>query len=529
LTLRVRDEAGAPLADVPVSVRIRTEYDGLEHRQAILRTGLDGLVVLPHVAPEFVYELEANAAGRRTARREWRGHPGAELVEWVLPKDRKITGRVVDAEDGKPIAGVAIALREPWDRAIYHPLPPPHGRTDADGRFVMGGWEDDDVHGHVFYRDGYVSEALLARSGDVLNVALKKGGLRLSGRVRLERTTQEPMFKRCVRVQRVVRHESGETVLITLESLLPEWDRDGYAFAFSNLPEGELVLDIPVVRSRAKVDLDKDRHDVELVMDEDWLWFADDWRAAVKDGALHARQVFLELETTDGGVVDEGTLLVSIEPPGTVGHQDENVISYRFHSVKGGRIELPGLAPGTRVRVRSQTEIPGYMAEGQDFLVEAGAGVQRRAIKLSPAGAIRVELRDEYGTPLIGARVSLTDADALSTARSLENRDEFARSAKGVFGSVALGGSRRVIATHGGRRVQSEPITLTAANPVADVSLKFYPAKAVAVRVTGPGDGALAGTRLSVGRRDSGFENWDLASFTSKGCGVWTGRPAICE
>ena len=521
LTLRVRDEAGAPLADVPVSVRIRTEYHGLEHRQAILRTSADGLVILPHVAPEFVYELEATAVGRRTARRAWRGHPGAELVEWVLPKNRTITGRVVDAEDGKPIAGVAISLREPWDSAIYFPLPPSLWRTDVDGRFVMPGWEDDEVHGHVFNRDGYVSEALLARSGDVLDVALKKGGLRLSGRVRLERATEEPMFKRCVRVQRAVRHESGETVLVTLESLLPEWDRDGYAFAFSNLPEGELVLGIPVVRSRAKVNLEKDRDDVELVMDEEWLWLADDWREAGKARALHGRGVVLDLAATDGGAVPDGNLLVAIEPPGTGDHQDGNVVSHRFHRVKGGRIELPGLAPGTRVRVRSQTEIPGYIAEAQDFLVEAGAGVQRRAIKLSPAGAIRVEVRDEYGTPLIGARVVLTEADALSTVRSLENRDEFARSFKGVFGSVSLGGSRRVIATHGGRRVQSEPITLTAAKPVADVALRFYPAKEVVVRVAGPGDGPVAGTRLSVGRRDPGSENWDLASFRTNDEGMF--------
>jgi hypothetical protein len=294
------------------------------------------------------------------------------------------------------------------------------------------------------------------------------------------------------------------------------------------------------VRSRVRVDLDKDRDDVELVMDEEWLWLAGDWREAVTARGLHARQVVLELETADGGGGAERAPPVSIKPPGIGGHQDE--IRTRMPSpigctgVKAGGIELPGLAPGTRVRVRSQTEIPGYVAEAQDFLVEPGAGVQRRAIKLSPAGAIRAEVRDEYGSPLIGARVALTEADVLSTVRSLENSDECARSSKGVFGLVSLGGRRRVIATHGGPRVQSEPITLTTANPVADVALQFYPAKAVAVRVTGPGDGPIAGTRLSVGRRDPGFENWDVASFrandegcfASTGCGVWTGRPAIC-
>ncbi len=508
-TLRLRDEAGAPLPDVAVSVRIRTEYDGLEHRPGILRSGADGLVVLPHVASELVYELEAEAPGRRKAARVLRGEPGAKEVDWVLPKDRTITGRVVDAEDGKPITGVAISLREPWDHAVYHPLPPAIGRTDADGRFVMPGWEDDDVHGHVFHRDGYASEAVLARSGDVLNVALKKGGLRLSGRVRVERATEEPMFKRCVRVRRVVRHESGATVLVTLESLLPERDREGHAFSFANLPEGELVLDIPVVRSRARLVLDKDRQDVELVMDEDWLWLADEWREAVKAKALTARQVELVAEATDGGGVPQGNLQISIEPPGGGMVEGPDAL-YKPYAIRKGRVELPGLAPGTRVRVWWRTEIPGYVAEAQDFLVEAGQGAQSRPVKLSPAGAIRVELRDELGAPLVGARVALTEIGASS---SWEIGDEFGRSPKGVFGPVALGGRHRVSATHAGRRVQSEPITLTAAKPVADVSLRFYPAKAVVVRVTGPGGEPVAQAGLALGRKDRGFENWDVTRF----------------
>ena len=136
-------------------------------------------------------------------------------------------------------------------------------------------------------------------------------------------------------------------------------------------------------------------------------------------------------------------------------------------------------------------------------------------MKLLPAGAIRVRLSDEAGAPVIGASVVLLDvAEAVRWDRPRwELGAEFTRSPKGVFGSVSLGGRHRVVATHEGRRVQSEPITLSAENPVADVELRFYPARAVMVRVMGMGDVTIANARLSVGRRDAGFDSWEQVSL----------------
>ena len=322
-----------------------------------------------------------------------------------------------------------------------------------------------------------------------------------------------------VRAQGWIAPDASTALPVTLCEAEVRREGDGYVFEFSNLPEGPVMVDVASVASRARIDLRKNREDVELMMDERWLWLAGERpeaepAQAEKSGsvAVEARTVELVFEAEDGGSVREGSLPIALKPPGGA------LKPYEARSIQGGRIELKGLAPGTRVLV-CDADIPGYAVLYEEFEVEKGSGVQRKVIRALAAGAIRVELKDEQDAPLFGAQVTLTGEARPGEGPYFDPGLGFQKNERGAFGPLPIGGTYQVTARHSGREVRSEPITLTAARPIADVALRFYPAKAVRVRVEGPGGATVTRMKVGVGRQYPGVTGWGLENFQTDEAG----------
>lgn len=529
LALKLQDENGAPLAGVEVSVHVRVpvghDLSGIAARHASVRSDENGAALLPQVDPEFVYQLTADLEGRQNIRRSLsRTEAGAGTFEWILPKAVAITGRVVDADEGSPVPGVAVSLRAASNphkvRIQVNPPAPPLATTDADGRFALPGWDDEGVYGLVFHREGYASQSVLARPGDMVNTTLRKGGFSVSGRIRLAPGAREWLPEGGIRAVSFPDPQQAHRPLpVTLASDSPRREGDEYTFALAHLPEGRLVIEINGVQSRVPIDLKGDRDGVVLVLDEQWLWLADEWPGAANDGetrAVATRTVELVFEAREGGPVPAGRLWLSIRPPGL----GEASASSRLHELREGRVELRDLIPGSRIRIDTPVDLPGYTVARQDFAVEAGDGVQRRTIEASPAGAIRVELRDEHDAPLLGAQVGLFEKEESPAVPYFDlGGGGFMQSHRGAFGGVPLNGTYYVTADHEGRQLQSELITLTAAEPLAEVRLKFHRAETVVVRVVGPDGKPVAGARLRVGCQRDGYEGWGNKDLRTDGDG----------
>jgi protocatechuate 3,4-dioxygenase beta subunit len=86
--------------------------------------------------PDGVYVVLVKANGFTPFSRDGVA-AGARDVRLVLSRGKSISGTIVH-EDGRPVAGVDVYAVSPG-RGGYHDSDDPHARTDAEGRFALGG------------------------------------------------------------------------------------------------------------------------------------------------------------------------------------------------------------------------------------------------------------------------------------------------------------------------------------------------------------------------------------------------------
>jgi RNA polymerase sigma-70 factor (ECF subfamily) len=138
-TFRVRDERGAPVAGVEVSVQIRRgwavlvggEWELLKRRT--VTTSADGTVTVDLYEGEYEAKASLGPVERTTLARV-ASQPGTVDLAWTT-SGATVFGRVTET-GGAPVAGrsVRVALATPDARGWVG-----QGVTDADGRYEVGG------------------------------------------------------------------------------------------------------------------------------------------------------------------------------------------------------------------------------------------------------------------------------------------------------------------------------------------------------------------------------------------------------
>jgi len=116
----VRDRDGAPIPGARVLVKARTYMRPFAEG----RSGRDGSLT---VHPTKEGDLVALKPGYT------RGHVDSDKAEIILERAFRMAGKVVDTA-GKPIAAVAVTLKEGWGDVVRSAFEPTI-RTDAEGRF----------------------------------------------------------------------------------------------------------------------------------------------------------------------------------------------------------------------------------------------------------------------------------------------------------------------------------------------------------------------------------------------------------
>ena len=87
-----------------------------------------------------------------------------------------VTGRVTDAETGRPVANAVVGMG--W--TLFKPT-----KTDADGRYALGGWVANDYHEIDVAAPGYARSEEVVGERKAIDFALERG-FALTGRVRTD-------------------------------------------------------------------------------------------------------------------------------------------------------------------------------------------------------------------------------------------------------------------------------------------------------------------------------------------------------
>ncbi len=140
LRLTVRDDAGAPVAGVPVQLHRPAELPlPLIDRRTV--TDPQGRCTFHRLtAGPAALGVDHPALGLPEPRGVRIAEAGEQTLEVVLPRGRVVAGEVRDASSGAPIPGAVVR---------FDPMTAPRGTTDPEGAFSVAGWSggpEDALH-----------------------------------------------------------------------------------------------------------------------------------------------------------------------------------------------------------------------------------------------------------------------------------------------------------------------------------------------------------------------------------------------
>jgi RNA polymerase sigma-70 factor (ECF subfamily) len=173
LDVTAMDEAGSPVPGVRVELRRdqRRFHPLREERKAVTDDAGHAAIAGLLPGPFSLYFLHPTLG---EPKYEPRTLPtsGTLTIRVTMRAGRTMTGRVTDAETGKPIAGAKV---DNWNfqREVL---------TDAEGRYRLPGWTSHETMPVAAKADGYCSAYKDSASGDVVDFALQPGD-RVTGRL----------------------------------------------------------------------------------------------------------------------------------------------------------------------------------------------------------------------------------------------------------------------------------------------------------------------------------------------------------
>jgi hypothetical protein len=521
--LRVRLSApdGGPLPGLEVKVVV-SPREAPEFRVWIDKrwvTDANGVFVVQQADPAFRYAFSVGAKDRQNTRRDVLGFKDGETVSWVLPGSRPIRGQVVDKANGDPVSGAGVWLAGALGvEGVYGQEfdETPLATTDAEGRFELPGWGDAGTYALRFAHAGHANALVGARPGETLRVELDTGVYRVAGRLRvLTERARQYMDPPRLSITGWISSGNGASFAPPLvECKITKEGTDTYRFEADRLPGGRMHFSPLGVMSRADLVLRGDRPDLELVMNDRWLEFAEGSADAVALKATERKLVEAEskgpkraleivLKASDGGQAPDCSLAYLVTPANLP--RDMPSRNFKYGKTVGGKLvsEAPARAKVT-VRTTGNASPAGYWIPDHNFEVPDGEGTHRHEIPAYPAGVAVVEVLGEDGLDLAFGRLGLEGRDPVAI-RPKPGRFSIeavnfgsSKSSRATLGCVPIGGRYRVVALEGARVARSEWFTLDAARPRRDVQVRFSEGRPVTARVKTSEGTPVAGVRVAL-------------------------------
>ena len=177
ITVRVEDEAGAPIAGATVQVQ---RYDHVEPPYAVATTDANGNanyeLGAASFSPDFFGRVAAWKAGLAVAGTNL----NAGTTTLTLAANAQVSGAIED-ENGV-VEGVTVQLQSVnvADKYLFVGIESPlsrqlSARTDAQGKFTLQGVPADAKLGLRVTGERYASQSITAQSGGVVSVKLRPG------------------------------------------------------------------------------------------------------------------------------------------------------------------------------------------------------------------------------------------------------------------------------------------------------------------------------------------------------------------
>lgn len=423
---RVTDPEGAPLPEAEVSVATGRWYPPA-------KTDGSGAFRLTGVAlgPRT---LSASRQGYQTQAQGFEVKPGENRVDFQLVPGASVSGRVIAAADGSPLAGATVTLG--WDS------PPRQTASAADGSFTFSGLAPD-VYQVRAVKPGFaeeIGETVSVGSAPVADVELR---LHVGGSLRGQVSGLD--FK-ALGEARVSATSAGEG-----ETQQARPDFQG-AFHLDHLAAGSWTV-VAAAGDRSV------RRQVEIA-----------------DG----RETQVELAFRNG-VRLSGRVTMRGEPVADVGVSvsglDNDSIG-ETRTAADGTFALPGLAAG-RLYLLVQDDLTRELLERT--LEIAG---DREVLLELPAQRVSGRVVDSAGDPVEQAQVTVEpEAASGSPAAAISGAD-------GRFTVQGLApGPHRVTAGKDGFASAAARLTVPADDDVEDVELVLAPAALLTLDVVGPTGG----------------------------------------
>jgi len=470
--LQVMDaDTGKGLADVKISTVFLIPNSSFQPHER--KSGPDGMVTLPHCA-DLPMRVTMSEPGYEIIVKEFEHVRAGEPLRLELRRGVPVSGAVLDKITGQPIAGAELHLLYQyggeglggWENAW------PLGKTDSRGTFSV-----DQLQRGMRY---YVGVSAPGHESVVLeNVA--SGQSNLVVRLGPELVIQGQVVGDLSRLPQIDNHR------VLSHQIEEKYDNHGYSrsewvplhteagvtrFQFTNRIAGLVRLGLGNQTVERNVDGPV----------ADWVIDLDQLKTKIETD-FPKREVIFRF-SSPSGPPKSGTVQVQIPDNLDI----KNLMAhYEEVEIKNGEAHAE-IAIGGSTSVETK-HLVGYWFDrfGNNggllsIAVTNGTGPEVIDIRLEPAGAIYAQARNADGTPAGGLFFGVKElkrAPGLSANGILENGDGFSGDGprRWVSGPLPLGGTYQINAWRGNTFCFSHPITLTEANPDAEVDLQLAAGK----------------------------------------------------
>jgi hypothetical protein len=407
------------------------------------------------------YTVVVQHSDFRPARREVDPRPGETRVDFELQRGLEIAGRVL-GPDGSPVGGASVqwtAAESPLGRSYSHEPP---ARSDAAGRFVLGGLEPGRYHlgARAEGFAGAVTDTPVElRDHSVEGVVLQlRDGITLQG---------------------VVRGLSVEGLATVSVRAMP----------FGALPRGSLTEE-----SSARPDFDG-RFEISGLHPGRWQVIASlgqqSRTARAMAELVSSESPFVELDFGEGFALSGQVLLDGRPAPGlhVLAHGDAVVGAQAMTDVNG-RFLLEGLPPGqigVLVRYEGATHHESVSLDGDREIV----------IDLRPAQVSGRVVAIGTGEPVAGARLMASRRSA--DGGSLGSGGFSESAADGSFTLRLTEGSHTLAVSRSGFAQSEVALDVPAGGELAGLVIELEAAAEVVLVATLPSGGPAQTLNISLG------------------------------
>jgi beta-lactamase regulating signal transducer with metallopeptidase domain len=463
-------------------------------------TNESGQFIMPHSTSHVLWRCKVRAAGFQSRHVDLTLKPGNSNL--VVLKKSQPTRLVLTTDTGEPVSGANAFLLTEAGPSHTWMLPDPrnsspqgyagrnaplyqYGPSDGSGTLVLDALAGDTKYDLLILHDQFGPFTLTDVEAGVASIPVTlRQPLSVSGRVLgdlsrldLDRRSKRPYFR-----------YHGPASHDYLQVFVDERDGEGH-FEITGLSRGKLTVRLPdryVIRNLTE-SID------DLVIDLNQAGSSLPTRVLpVPEGA--SRKVVLRLTGADESAPVTGKLVVGYLTRGTTkGYSTADL------DIVDGRVEFDVEVP-TKIHWVDRS-FTGYSVVGRTG-VEVGTGDEpfRLNIPLLPGGAVRGEVRLADGSLPRDFHVDLRPVDQTSKYKGADDDiDQSDPPGEFVLTGVPFDQKFRLLVTDGRIRsvaaIVSEPFSLSAAEPIADLKFQFAQGQTHVIRLLDENGAAAIGAK----------------------------------